>query len=127
MRLQLQKSLVSLVVLGSALLLMGASPSGEVQVPSAPVSFPSKVVWTPDGKHIIFSRGFQGIFMVDVAGRSYGPFLKTRRWGRLHRRGMPCLRSRLTARGWPMLRDLRIRHRRQPSWFQRWMGRVPAG
>ena len=39
-----------------------------------PESFPSKVVWTPDGKHIIFSRSFQGIFRVDVAGSELQAF-----------------------------------------------------
>ena len=68
MKLQLRKAFVCLLVLGSALLLMGASTDGEPQAPPSPESFPSKVVWTPDGKHIIFSRGFQGIFMVNVAG-----------------------------------------------------------
>ena len=68
MKLQLRKAFVCLLVLGSALLLMGASTGGEAQAPPSPESFPSKVVWTPDGKHIIFSRGFQGIFMVNVAG-----------------------------------------------------------
>ena len=47
---------------------MGSSAIGAQQVTSVPVSLPSKVVWTPDGKHIVFSRGFQGIYMVDVAG-----------------------------------------------------------
>ncbi len=68
MKLQLRKAFVCLLVLGSALLLMGASTDGEPQAPPSPESFPSKVVWTPDGKHIIFSRGYQGIFMIDVAG-----------------------------------------------------------
>ena len=68
MKLQLRKAFVCLLVLGSALLLMGASTDGEPQAPPSPESFPSKVVWTPDGKHIIFARGFQGIFRVDVAG-----------------------------------------------------------
>ena len=63
----LKKVVQGIAVLGSALLLMGASPGDEHQVPS-PDSFPSRVVWTSDGKHIIFSRGFQGIFKVDVAG-----------------------------------------------------------
>ena len=68
MKLQLRKAFVCLLVLGSALLLMGASTDGEPQAAPVPEPFPSKVVWTPDGKHIIFSRGFQGIFRVDVAG-----------------------------------------------------------
>ena len=68
MKLQLRKAFVCLLVLGSALLLMGASTDGEPQAPPSPESFPSKVVWTADGRYIIFSRGLQGIFMVDVAG-----------------------------------------------------------
>ena len=68
MKLYFQKSLVGLAVFGSALLLMGASPGGEPQAPPPPTIFPSKVVWTPDGRHIIFSRGFEGIYMVDRAG-----------------------------------------------------------
>ena len=68
MKLQLRKAFVCFLVLGSALLLMGASTDGEAQAASAPQPFPSKVVWTTDGKHIIFSHGFQGIFRVDVAG-----------------------------------------------------------
>ena len=63
----LKKVVKGIAVLGGALLLMGASPGDEHQVPS-PDSFPSRMVWTTDGKHIIFSRGFQGIFKVDVAG-----------------------------------------------------------
>ena len=66
-RLTVEKLAVCVLVLAGALLLMGASAGCETQTPT-PVSFPSKVVWTPDGKHIIFSRGFQGILMVDVAG-----------------------------------------------------------
>ena len=66
--LTLKKLVAGLLLLGSTFLLMGASASCEVQELAAPILFPSKVVWTPDGKHIFFSRGFQGIFMVDVAG-----------------------------------------------------------
>ena len=66
-RLTVEKLAVCVLVLAGALLLMGASSGCETQMPT-PVSFPSKVVWTPDGKHIIFSRGFQGMFMVDAAG-----------------------------------------------------------
>ena len=68
MKLHLWKIIVSLALLGSALLLLGASTGGEPQAPPYPVAFPSKVVWTPDGKHILFSHDFQGIFGVDVAG-----------------------------------------------------------
>lgn len=57
-----------LLSLGSVVLSVGASSGDAPQPPSPPVSFPSQVVWTPDGNHIIFSRGFQGIFRVDVAG-----------------------------------------------------------
>ena len=66
--LTLKRLAVCLFILGSTLLLIGASTGGEPQAPPSPEPFPSKVVWTPDGKHIIFSRGFQGIFMVDAAG-----------------------------------------------------------
>ena len=66
--LTLKRLAVSLFFLGSTLLLMGVSTGGEPQAPPSPEPFPSKVVWTPDGKHIIFSRGYQGIFRVDVAG-----------------------------------------------------------
>ena len=66
--LTLKRLAVCLFFLGSALLLMGASTDGEPQAPPSPESFPSKVVWTPDGRHIIFSRGFEGIYMVDRAG-----------------------------------------------------------
>ena len=66
--LTLKKLVVGSLLLGSTFLLMGVTTGCEVQEPSAPVLFPSKVVWTPDGKHIFFSRGFQGIFRVDVAG-----------------------------------------------------------
>ena len=68
MKLKIQKSLLSLVGLASALLLMGASSGGEPQATSVPEVFTSQLVWTPNGKHIIFSRGSQGIYMVDVAG-----------------------------------------------------------
>ena len=63
-----RKLALGLLLLGSTVLLLGASPGEEPQAPSSPESFPSKVVWTPDGKHIIFSRGFEGIYMVDRAG-----------------------------------------------------------
>ncbi len=65
--LKLRRLAVCLFILANTLLL-GASTGEEPQAPSSPDSFPSKVVWTPDGKHIFFSRGFQGIFRVDVAG-----------------------------------------------------------
>ena len=68
MKLKIQKSLLSLVGLASALLLMGASSGGEPQATSVPEVFTSQLVWTPNGKHIFFSRGYQGIFRVDVAG-----------------------------------------------------------
>ena len=57
-----------MTVLASALLMMGAAAGGEREASSVPEPFPSKVLWTPDGRHIIFSRGFQGIYLVDVAG-----------------------------------------------------------
>ena len=65
---KLQQLAVGLLITGSTLLLLGASPAVEPQAPPSPGPFPSRVVWTPDGKHIIFSRGFQGIYVVDVAG-----------------------------------------------------------
>ena len=68
MKLQLRKAFVCLLVLGSALLLMGASTDGEPQAPVPSVSSASRVVWTPDGERIIFSRDFQGIFTVDTVG-----------------------------------------------------------
>ncbi len=68
LRLLVSKFALCLLLLGSTVVLLGASPGGEPQAPSAPEMFPSKVVWTPDGQHIIFSRGFQGIFIVDRAG-----------------------------------------------------------
>lgn len=63
-----KKVIVGVAVLGGALLLMGASTGAESQAQPSPETFPSKVVWTSDGKHIIFSRGYQGMSMVDVAG-----------------------------------------------------------
>ena len=68
MKVNLKKVVVGLALLGSVLLLMAASTGGGPQAPPSPKFLPSKVVWKQDGKHIIFSRGFQGIFKVDIAG-----------------------------------------------------------
>lgn len=62
MRIIVKKLMVCLAVLGSALLFMGSS----VIPPDPP---PSRIIWTQDGKHIIFSTPFQGVFVVDVAGK----------------------------------------------------------
>ena len=61
MRLALKKVLVCLAVLGGATLLTGAS-----WIPPDPHQ--SKIIWTQDGKHIIFSTPFQGVLAVDAAG-----------------------------------------------------------
>ena len=73
LRLIVKKLALCLLLLGSTVVLMGASPGGESQAPSAAEPFPSKVLWTPDGEFIIFSRGFQGIFMVDRVGSELRP------------------------------------------------------
>ena len=54
--------MVFLAVLGGALLLMGTTVR-------PPDPSPSKVVWSLDGRHIVFSTPFQGIFVADVAGK----------------------------------------------------------
>ena len=62
----LHKVVVSLTVLGSAMLLTGASLSMSVVTPRAALP---KLIWTHDGQHVIFSTAYQGIFVVDAAGR----------------------------------------------------------
>ena len=62
-RVFLKKLLACLAVCGGALLLMGTSPK-----PTEPP--PSRVFWSQDGKHIVFSISFQGIFVVDATGTS---------------------------------------------------------
>ena len=57
----LRKPILLMGILGSALLLMGHTPP-----PTAPP--PSKLFWSQDGEHIVFSTSFQGIYVVDVAG-----------------------------------------------------------
>ena len=57
-----KRLVLCLAVLGSALLLMGTT----VPPPDPP---PSKVMWTKDGEYIILSTNFQGVFVVDIAGK----------------------------------------------------------
>lgn len=64
MKLIVEKLVLCLAMLISALLFMGHTP-----VPPEPP--PSKVMWAQDGKHIIFTTPFQGVFVVDVAGRRF--------------------------------------------------------
>ena len=62
----LKKLLMTLAVMGSALVLMGHTPP-----PTAPP--PSKILWSQDGEHIVFSATYQGVYVVDAEGRRLWP------------------------------------------------------
>ncbi len=61
MRQILRKIVLSLAVLGGALLLMGSSIA-------PPIHFEPTLSWSRSGKHIVFSVGYVGAFVVDPAG-----------------------------------------------------------
>lgn len=63
MRQNAKKLALCLAILASALLFMGSTPK-----PTAPP--PSRVLWSQDGEHVVFSIPFQGIYVVDTAGTS---------------------------------------------------------
>ena len=73
MQFNLRKMATAALLLGSALLFVGLTPGcssapgvhNKHRVGSAAIS---RVEWLPDGSALLFSRGIQGTFMVDVAG-----------------------------------------------------------
>ena len=73
MRIYLRRVVTAILLLGSALLLMGSTPGC---FPSQPIHLEtlaiqkatSKPAWLPDGSAILFSRDAQGTFVVDIAG-----------------------------------------------------------
>ncbi len=64
-----KKLRAGLLVLGFSLLALLSLACGGVQVPPASIARSySTVYWSPDGSRIVFSRGAQGTFVVDVGG-----------------------------------------------------------
>ncbi len=74
MWLKLRRTVTAILLLGSALLLMGSTPGCGLQYDDSidknvvRSGARSRVDWLPDGSAILFSRGIQGTFLVDVAG-----------------------------------------------------------
>ena len=127
MKLQLRKAFVCLLVLGSALLLMGASTDGEPQAPPVtgvvPVEGGVDAGWEA---HHLFP-GFQGIFRVDVAGSELGAIPEGAPMGSAAAPGyaLPALSpdgTRLAFVARPSL----VWYRAPRSWCPRSMGRMPA-